>query len=80
MDGRPLPRVQCSDSLLFADPEESVEHASVAHLHVLGLALHLQPGFSQVDGKRPCRTTMPAHKVTTWRKTLSKHAANNQRA
>ena len=48
-----IPRIQRFNSLLFADLEEGVEHASVAHLCVLGLTLDLQPGLSQVDGKCP---------------------------
>ena len=46
------PRVQCLDALLLADLKQGVEHAPVAHLHVLGLALHLQPRLSQVYGER----------------------------
>lgn len=49
-----IPRVERPDALLLADPEQSVEHAPVAYLRVLGLTLDLQPGLSQVDGKRPC--------------------------
>lgn len=49
-----LPRVECPDALLLANPEEGMEHASVSHLHILGLTLHLKAGLSQVDGKRPC--------------------------
>lgn len=30
-----VPRVERSDALLLADPEEGVEHASVSHLCVL---------------------------------------------
>lgn len=49
-----VPRVERSDALLFADPEQSVEHASVAHLRVLRLTLHLQPGLGQINRKCPC--------------------------
>lgn len=49
-----VPRVQRSDALLFADPEQSVEHASVAHLCVLRLTLHLQPGLGQINRKCSC--------------------------
>lgn len=47
-----VPGVERPDALLLADPEEGVEHASVAHLRVLGLTLDLQPSLRQVDGKR----------------------------
>lgn len=36
-----IPRVERPDALLLADPEQSVEHAPVAHLRVLGLTLDL---------------------------------------
>lgn len=49
-----VPRVKRSDALLFANPEQSVEHASVAHLCVLRLTLHLQPGLGQINRKCPC--------------------------
>lgn len=35
------PRVECPDALLLANSEEGVEHASVAHLCILGLTLDL---------------------------------------
>lgn len=47
------PRVECSDALLLANPEEGMEHASVAHLCVLGLTLYLQPGLGQINGECP---------------------------
>lgn len=37
----PIPGVERPDALLLSDPEESVEHPSVAHLCVLGLTLDL---------------------------------------
>lgn len=49
----PIPRVECPDALLLADPEESVEHPSVAHLCVLRLTLDLEARLRQVNGKRP---------------------------
>lgn len=48
-----VPRVERSDPLLPADPQESVEHAPVADLRVLGLTLDLQPGLGQVDRECP---------------------------
>lgn len=47
-----IPRVERPDTLLLPDPEQGVKHAPVAHLHVLGLTLDLQPGLGQVDGER----------------------------
>lgn len=48
-----IPRVERSDPLLLADPEEGMEHAPVANLRVLGLTLDLQPGLGQVNWECP---------------------------
>lgn len=55
----PIPRVERPDALLLADPEESMEHPSVAHLCVLGLTLDLEARLRQVNGKRPCGKKQP---------------------
>lgn len=59
----PIPGVECPDALLLADPEESVEHPSVAHLCVLGLTLDLEARLRQVNGKRPCGKTTAVRKI-----------------
>lgn len=59
----PVPGVERPDALLLADPEESVEHPSVAHLCVLGLTLDLQACLRQVDGERPCGQTSAVREI-----------------
>lgn len=44
-----LPRIQGAHAFFSSDPEQSVEHASVADLHALRLALDLEPGFGQIN-------------------------------
>lgn len=44
-----LPGIQRPDAFFSSDPEQSVEHASVADLHALRLALDLEPGFGQIN-------------------------------